>query len=56
MTLALSILFLWLGAALLFVCFHGLKDVENSSGGPADIFAELRGAAQKNPNAYSTSS
>lgn len=52
MNLALAIIFLWLGAALMFVAFHGIKDVEHAVGAPADVLAELRSAAQKNPNAY----
>lgn len=56
MNLALAIIFLWLGAALLFVAFHGLKDVESALGAPSDVFAEIRSAAQKNANAYDASS
>lgn len=52
MNLALSILFLWIGGALLFVAFHGLKDIESAAGSPRDVLAELRSAMQKNPNAY----
>ncbi len=52
MNLALAIAFAWLGGALLFVAFHGLKDIEHAAGSPRDVLAELRSAAQKNPNAY----
>ncbi len=54
MNLALAILFLWMGSALLFVAFHGLKDVETALGSPTDVLSELQSAAQKNANAYST--
>lgn len=41
MNLALAILFLWLGCALMYVAFHPLK-VESSKGGVADIFKSLQ--------------
>lgn len=55
MNLALAIVFLWVGGALLYVAFHGLKDVESAAGAPRDILAELRSTMQKQPNAYRAS-
>ena len=52
MGLALSILFLWIAGALLFVAFHGFKDIENAAGSPGDVLKELRSGIQKQDNAY----
>lgn len=41
MNLALSIVALWLGAALLIVAFHQLP-LQNASGGPADVIRALQ--------------
>lgn len=46
MNLALAILFLWLGCALMYVAFHPLK-VESSKGGVADIFKSLQTTIQE---------
>jgi len=43
MLLALSILFFWLGACLLFVAFHPLGG-DSLSGKPSDVIASLRTA------------
>lgn len=43
MALALSILFLWLGVALLFVAFHPLGG-DNLTGKPADALTSLQTA------------
>lgn len=47
MDLALAIIFLWLGAALLFVAFHGLKDLESGADKPGGVIAELQGNISK---------
>ena len=54
MGLALSIVFLWVAGALLFVAFHGLSDIENAAGKPGDVVNEIRSAIQKQDNAYTT--
>lgn len=54
MNLALAILFLWLGAALLFVAFHQLT-LETAKGSPADVIKSLRVAMQNTGNAYTAS-
>jgi hypothetical protein len=41
MNLALAIVFLWLGCALLFVAFHPLGD--NATGSPQGVFTTLQG-------------
>lgn len=41
MNLALTILFLWLGMALLYVAFHPLS-LETSKGAPTDILRALQ--------------
>lgn len=41
MALALSIAFLWLGCALLFVAFHPLH-LESAKGAPADVIHSLQ--------------
>lgn len=41
MDLALAILFLWIGGALLFVAFHPL-DLEGVSGTPSDVLKSLQ--------------
>lgn len=54
MGLALTIVFFWVGGALLFVAFHGLGDIENAAGKPGDVVNEIRSAIQKQDNAYTT--
>jgi hypothetical protein len=54
MNLALAILFLWLGAALLFVAFHPLS-LESAKGAPGDVIKSIRTAVQKEDNAYAAS-
>ncbi len=44
MLLALAILFLWLGAALLYVAFHPLGG-DNLIGKPGDALTSLKAAA-----------
>lgn len=41
MNLALTILFLWLGLALLFIAFHPLS-LETSKGSPSDVLRALQ--------------
>lgn len=43
MLLALSILFFWLGACLLFVAFHPLGG-DDLGGKPSDVVASLKSA------------
>lgn len=52
MALALAILFLWLGAALLFVAFHPLK-LESAKGAPADVIHSLQTSIADQGTAYS---
>lgn len=54
MNLALAILFLWLGAALMFVAFHPLA-LESATGAPGDVVKSLRTEMQKSANAYTAS-
>ena len=49
MRLALAILFLWLGGALLFVAFHPLGG-DNLSGTPGDALISLRSAVNRADN------
>lgn len=46
MTLALAILFLWMGGALLFVAFHPLGG-DDLLGHPADALVSLRSAINR---------
>ena len=46
MTLALAILFLWLGAALLYVAFHPLGG-DDLDGKPGDVLISLRSAVNR---------
>lgn len=46
MRLALAILFLWLGGALLFVAFHPLGG-DSLTGTPGDALISLRSAVNK---------
>lgn len=55
MDLALSILFLWIGAALLFVAFHQLS-LETGKGSPGDVFKSLRAGMTGATNAYESTS
>lgn len=49
MNLALTILFLWIGLALLFVAFHPLS-LEVSKGAPSDVLRAMQNAiGGKNP-------
>jgi len=41
MNLALTILFLWIGMALLFIAFHPLS-LETSKGSPGDVLRALQ--------------
>lgn len=52
MNLALGIVFLWVGAALLTVAFHPLGD--NAASGPAGIFQTLHGKITQQDSAYRT--
>lgn len=45
MNLALAILFLWLGCALLTVAFHPLGD--NAAGSPQGVVATLQGKVKQ---------
>lgn len=51
MVLALSILFLWVGAALLFVAFHPLH-LESAKGAPGDVLHSLQGSLVGQGSAY----
>lgn len=51
MNLAFAIVFLWLGAALLYVAFHPLT-LESSHGVPGDVVESLRSGMEKGKNAY----
>lgn len=51
MALALSILFLWLGAALLFVAFHPLH-LESAKGAPGDVIHSLQSSIADQGSAY----
>jgi hypothetical protein len=50
MNLALAIIFLWLGCALLTVAFHPLGD--NAVAGPQGVFATLHGKIAQQQNAH----
>lgn len=54
MNLALAIVFLWIGSALLFVAFHQLT-LETAKGAPADVIKSIRVAMQNQGNAYKAS-
>jgi hypothetical protein len=55
MNLALAIVFLWLGAALLWVAFGGLgKHSESLLGSPADVAKSINDAIAQQGNAYGT--
>lgn len=54
MNLALAIIFLWLGVALMFVAFHPLS-LESATGAPGDVVKSLRTEMQKSGNAYEAS-
>lgn len=49
MTLALAIVFLWLGGALLFVAFHPLDTAVKT---PGDMLDQVREDINKNDSAY----
>jgi hypothetical protein len=51
MALALAILFLWLGAALLFVAFHPLK-LESLHNAPSDVVHSLQTSIADQGSAY----
>lgn len=51
MALALAIVFLWLGCALLFVAFHPLH-LESGKGAPADVIHSLQSSIQDQGSAY----
>lgn len=50
MNLALAIVFLWVGCALLFVAFHPLGD--NAAGSPLGVFQTLQGKIKAQGSAY----
>ncbi len=50
MRLALAILFLWVGAVLLFVAFHPLDETVQT---PGDMVDQLRDDLGKNDSAWS---
>lgn len=52
MNLALAIVFLWIGCALLTVAFHPLGD--NAVASPQGIFATLRGKIAQQGSAYTS--
>lgn len=52
MALALAIVFLWLGCALLFVAFHPLH-LESAKGAPADVVHSLQTSIAQQGSAYS---
>lgn len=51
MNLALAIICLWLGGALLFVAFHPLQ-VEAGQGGPRQILHSLQATVANQTSAY----
>lgn len=51
MNLALAIVCLWLGGALLFVAFHPLK-VESGESGPHQVLHSLQAAVAGKDSAY----
>jgi hypothetical protein len=51
MNLALAIVFLWLGAALLYVAFHPLH-LETAHGAPGDVVHSLQSAIQDTGSAW----
>lgn len=51
MALALSILFLWIGCALLYVAFHPLR-LESAKGAPADVIHSLQTSIANQGSAY----
>lgn len=51
MALALGILFLWVGCALLFVAFHPLK-LESAAGAPGDVIHSLQTSIADQGSAY----
>ena len=53
MTLALAILFLWVGAALLYVAFH--PPAENKLAHPGDAIQEIVSAMGTDANTHSKS-
>lgn len=55
MNLALTILFLWLGCALLYVAFHPLA-LETAAGGPQDVIHSIQSSLAKNDSAYTATS
>lgn len=46
MNLALAIVFLWAGAALLYVAFHPLA-LESATGSPSDVIHSLQSSINK---------
>jgi hypothetical protein len=50
MNLALAIVFLWIGCALLTVAFHPLGD--NAAGSPLGVFQTLQGKIGQQSSAY----
>lgn len=48
--MALAIVFLWIGCALLTIAFHPLGD--NAVGSPAGIFQTLQGKINQQSSAY----
>lgn len=54
MQLALAIVFLWIGCALLIVAFHPLP-IESGSGAPGDIMHALQSKAAATNSAYDNS-
>lgn len=52
MALALAIVFLWLGCALLFVAFHPLH-LESAKGAPGDVVHSLQTSIANQGSAYS---
>jgi hypothetical protein len=51
MPLALAIVFLWAGCALLFVAFHPLK-LESAKGAPGDVIHSLQTSIADQGSAY----
>lgn len=52
MSLALAIVLLWAGAALLFVAFHPLH-LESAKGAPSDVLHSLQSSIADRGSAYS---
>lgn len=51
MQLALAIVFLWLGCALLIIAFHPLP-IETGTGSPTDVMHSLQSKAAGTNSAY----